>query len=124
VLVSPLRHDSASTMFACLVRLGRQELRCDFIWFRACQSLDGFPSSAIVGFAVDPKGRPIFSFSSISSHKQVIASSSMIWCRIQSRQYLGFAVDPKGRPIFAFSSISSHKQVIVSQCLRRYPLVV
>lgn len=34
-------------------------------------ALAGYPASAMVAFAVDAKGRPIFSFSSISTHKQV-----------------------------------------------------
>jgi putative heme iron utilization protein len=34
------------------------------------QALGGFPASAMVGFAADSKGRPVFSFSSISTHKQ------------------------------------------------------
>lgn len=38
---------------------------------QAGSPLEGFPASAMVGFAVDEKGRPVFSFSSISTHKQV-----------------------------------------------------
>jgi len=37
---------------------------------QASSPLAGYPASAMVGFAVDEKGRPIFSFSSISTHKQ------------------------------------------------------
>ena len=37
---------------------------------QASSPLAGYPASAMVGFAVDEQGRPIFSFSSISTHKQ------------------------------------------------------
>ena len=37
---------------------------------QASSPLAGYPASAMVGFAVDENGRPIFSFSSISTHKQ------------------------------------------------------
>lgn len=37
---------------------------------RVEQALEGFPTASMVGFAVDEQGRPLFSFSSISTHKQ------------------------------------------------------
>lgn len=33
------------------------------------QALEGYPAASMVAFAVDEVGRPIFSFSSISTHK-------------------------------------------------------
>jgi len=45
---------------------------------QAGSPLEGFPASAMVGFAVDEKGRPVFSFSSISTHKQVGGICGMV----------------------------------------------
>lgn len=48
---------------------------CTRVWTgtnsQAGGPLEGFPASAMVAFAVDAEGRPLFSFSSISTHKQV-----------------------------------------------------
>ncbi|CAN0404717.1 unnamed protein product, partial [Scytosiphon promiscuus] len=40
------------------------------------KSLDGYPSGSVVGFSLDDKGRPLFAFSSMSSHTSDLAGDS------------------------------------------------
>lgn len=55
------------------------------------QSLDGYPSGSVVGFAPDEKGRPIFVFSSMSTHTQDLFKDGRASLTVASKSFKGAA---------------------------------
>mmetsp|Transcript_45496 Transcript_45496/g.106349 ORF Transcript_45496/g.106349 Transcript_45496/m.106349 type:complete len:351 (+) Transcript_45496:44-1096(+) len=54
-------------------------------------SMPGFPSGSVVGFAPDSSGRPLFSFSSMSSHTQDLLKDKRCSLTVASKEFKGAA---------------------------------
>lgn len=52
---------------------------------------EGFPMGSIVGFAVDDKGRPFFSFSTMSAHTQNVMSEPKCSLCVTEKDFKGAA---------------------------------
>ncbi|CAM9324584.1 unnamed protein product [Ascophyllum nodosum] len=55
------------------------------------QSLEGYPSGSVVGFALDDDGRPLFAFSSMSSHTRDLLSDSRVSLTVTAANFKGAA---------------------------------
>ncbi|CAM9838638.1 unnamed protein product [Pylaiella littoralis] len=55
------------------------------------RTLDGYPSGSVVGFSLDDKGRPLFAFSSMSSHTGDLAADSRVSLTVTSSTFKGAA---------------------------------
>eukprot|EP00613_Pedinella_sp_CCMP2098_P001188 CAMPEP_0171623284 /NCGR_PEP_ID=MMETSP0990-20121206/17840_1 /TAXON_ID=483369 /ORGANISM="non described non described, Strain CCMP2098" /LENGTH=323 /DNA_ID=CAMNT_0012189429 /DNA_START=9 /DNA_END=980 /DNA_ORIENTATION=- len=53
------------------------------------QSIDGYPSGSIVGFAPDEQGRPIFIFSGMSTHTQDLLKDGRCSLTVASKSFKG-----------------------------------
>ena len=42
------------------------------------KKLEGYPNGSVVGFGLDPKGRPLFAFSTMSSHTTDLAAGKLL----------------------------------------------
>eukprot|EP00434_Breviolum_minutum_P006311 symbB.v1.2.005570.t1/scaffold296.1/size257539/12 len=54
-------------------------------------SMQGYPGGSVVGFAPDQKGRPLFSFSSMSSHTQDLIKDKRCSLTVASKEFKGAA---------------------------------
>ncbi|CAK9053304.1 unnamed protein product [Durusdinium trenchii] len=54
-------------------------------------SMPGYPGGSVVGFAVDDVGRPLFSFSSMSSHTQDLIKDQRCSLTVASKEFKGAA---------------------------------
>ncbi|OLP91493.1 hypothetical protein AK812_SmicGene26813 [Symbiodinium microadriaticum] len=54
-------------------------------------SMPGFPGGSVVGFAPDEKGRPLFSFSSMSSHTQDLIKDKRCSLTVAAKEFKGAA---------------------------------
>ncbi|CAM9705194.1 unnamed protein product, partial [Hapterophycus canaliculatus] len=55
------------------------------------KSLDGYPSGSVVGFSLDDKGRPLFAFSSMSSHTGDLGDDSRASLTVTAANFKGAA---------------------------------
>jgi len=55
------------------------------------QTLEGYPSGSVVGFAPDEQGRPIFTFSGMSTHTQDLLTDSRCSLTVAAKSFKGAA---------------------------------
>lgn len=55
------------------------------------RTLEGYPGGSVVGFSLDDKGRPLFAFSSMSSHTGDLAADSRVSLTVTSATFKGAA---------------------------------
>lgn len=73
-------------------------------------AMPGYPGGAVVGFAPDEKGRPIFSFSGMSTHTQDLRKDGRCSLTVASKEFKG-AADGRVNLIGVAKKIESEEEI-------------
>jgi putative heme iron utilization protein len=85
------------------------------------ESDDGYPSGSIVGYAPDDKGRPVFSFSTMSSHTQDIQKDPRVSLTVTVEGFKGAA---DGRVSLTGDLVrvpKEEKEAVAAMYLKKHP---
>lgn len=85
-------------------------------------SMPGFPGGSVVGFAPDEKGRPLFSFSSMSSHTQDLIKDKRCSLTVAAKEFKG-AADGRVNLIGEAVPIESEEEIAEAKAtyLKKHP---
>lgn len=79
---------------------------------------DGFPSGSVVGFAPDEQGRPLFSFSKMSTHTQDLIQDKRCSLTVASKEFKG-AADGRVNLIGECELIKDEEEVEAAKAIYR-----